>query len=217
MDAATEVTERLKELCSRHSETRKAVNLLTDLFERRFETRTTAKPPAALLLGTSTREMEKVAETLADRMGRPLIRCYCGQYGPQVFTYAMVGVAPVYVGGPGFLTSAVKAQPNAIVVFDDFQAVTGSSDVWTVVDEILCGSLIDRRSGEEVDASGVVVLFAVEVGEAAEEIATRSRVDPTEVNTCGNEALRYLYRHIVSAKGDFPIDYMDAVCDLVPR
>ncbi len=137
------------------------------------------------------------AETLAQCLGTddekaPLLRLDMSAYAAQQTYEQLVGVSLFYKESQaGILTGFVKQHPNAVVLVDEIEkAHRNSQHIFLQV--LDAGHLYDNHLKEEVDFSGVTMIFTTNLGSEIYDSPNHTRLlaNTHDLNDTVIEALR---------------------------
>jgi ATP-dependent Clp protease ATP-binding subunit ClpA len=115
-------------------------------------------PMNFLMIGPTGTGKTEMAKLTASSLDLPVYRIDMPNYKGEEGIWNLLGSPQGYVGGPGLLTSYVKSNPNAVLLFDEMEKADAAmfDPLLTLLDE---GRLTDRRTDETIDFSKTIIFF----------------------------------------------------------
>lgn len=157
------------------------------------------KPIGSLLFlgpsGVGKTELAKALTELLNGDEKKLVRLDMSEFGEKHMAQRLIGSPPGYVdsGNGGYLTEAVKKDPNAVLLFDEIEKA--HPDVFNLLLQVLDdGRLTDGR-GQTTDFSNTIIIMTSNIG-------SRKIIDFTGEgmqNEDGRMALKEMLHHEMMA------------------
>ncbi|MGE4313795.1 MAG: AAA family ATPase [Pseudobdellovibrionaceae bacterium] len=119
-----------------------------------------------LFSGPSGVGKKEVARSLADILGRPLLRFDMSEYMERHTVARLIGAPPGYVGYDkgGMLTDAVDQNPYCVLLLDEIEKA--HQDVPRILLQILDHGKLTGGDGKTVDFSNVILIMTTNEGNA---------------------------------------------------
>lgn len=168
MNIEQELSKRIKGQKHAISAVANAVRKVSNGMNNLSSNSSNAQPPIRALFagptGVGKTEMIKALSEIVYADERAIVRFDCGEYSTEGSEGKLIGSPPGYVGygNSGELITALKQNPNCILLFDEIEKA--HDRVFTLLLGLLDDGRVTSGDGETIYASDAMIFFTSNVG-----------------------------------------------------